>query len=115
MPHQLQTDHGPLQEKEVPRKFWLCKILRAPGSLNNSYSLHSKTVQQRTKTRGELRGSTIESMAYLSTPLVQMGDMAAVEVWMRKALRCEQMGGTDSAFTIKFREDLISVDDGPLK
>ncbi|KAJ8131255.1 hypothetical protein O1611_g2369 [Lasiodiplodia mahajangana] len=46
-------------------RFWLCKVLRARGSLSDSYRLHSKTVQQQIKTRGELRGSTIESMASL--------------------------------------------------
>ncbi|KAI0811393.1 hypothetical protein GGR55DRAFT_99653 [Xylaria sp. FL0064] len=97
-------------------RFWLCKTLRARGSLSDSYDLHSKTVQQQIKTRGELRGSTIESMAGLSTLLVQMGNMTAAEVWMRKALSCsEQIGGVDSARATKFWGDLTSLDDGPLK
>ncbi|KAI0097227.1 hypothetical protein GGR51DRAFT_566773 [Nemania sp. FL0031] len=97
-------------------RFWLCKTLRARGSLSDSYYLHSKTVQQQIKTRGELRGSTIESMASLSTLLVQMGNITAAEVWMRQALRCsEQIGGVDSARATKFWEDVINLSDGPLK
>lgn len=92
-------------------RFWLCKTLRARGLLSDSYHLHSKTIQQQIKTRGELRGSTIESMAGLSTLLVQMGNMTAAEVWMRKALRCsEQVGCVDNARATKFWEDLKPYD-----
>lgn len=53
-------------------RFWMCKALRARGFLDESLELLLQTVEQQIRTRGELRGSTIESMAGLSNLLVQI-------------------------------------------
>ncbi|CAO2655996.1 Nn.00g047990.m01.CDS01 [Neocucurbitaria sp. VM-36] len=95
-------------------KFWLARVLRARGLLQESYDVLLKTVEAQIRTRTELRGSTIESMADLSALLAQMRRMEEAGIWMRRALRCSQkMGKIHSTRAAQFFEELILVDESP--
>ena len=95
-------------------RFWLCKVLRARGSLEESHMILQQTVERQIETRGELRGSTIESMADLSTLLLQMERMDEAEMWMKRALRCSQrIGGVTGTRAVRFSDDLARLREGP--
>ena len=94
-------------------RFWLCKVLRARGSLEESHRILQQTVKKQIETRGELRGSTIESMANLSTLLVQMMKMEEAEMWMKRALHCsQQIGGVESSRTLRSCDDFGRLYEG---
>ncbi|CAN9198770.1 unnamed protein product [Alternaria alternata] len=89
----------------------LCKVLKTQNLLSESRDILLKTIEVHIKKMKEIRGNTIEAMAYLSVVLIEMRKMDDAYKWMKQALcYCVEIGAIESDRAGQFFEDLSNID-----